>query len=95
MQDAWLPETFLQYPGIESVSAVSNIPGARVNTNSMHLADLSVQIDAYEISVDENYIETLGLKLSDGRGFMKGMGSGKGGNLKVSPKCHKRRKRAS
>ena len=64
-------ESLLQYPGVERLAAVSNIPGGLMNNNPLSHDEQSVYVEASEVSVDDEYIETLGLEIIDGRDFSK------------------------
>jgi putative ABC transport system permease protein len=66
-----IKESLLQYPGVVSVSAVSNIPSGRINNNQLGNDDGSVVIEASEVSVDYDYIETINLNLVEGRNFSR------------------------
>jgi putative ABC transport system permease protein len=70
-----IKESLLKYPEVEQVSAVSNIPGGRINNNPLSCAEHPGSVEASEISVDFDFIETLGLNLMDGRDFSKQFGS--------------------
>jgi len=64
-------ESLLQYPGVESIAAVSNIPGGRINNNMLGHDEQLVSVEASEVSVDDEYIETLGLDIIEGRNFSR------------------------
>lgn len=59
-------------PGVKDVSATSNIPGKQFNQHAIAaLNDPGHEVDASETFVDENLVNTLGLKLAAGRFFIK------------------------
>jgi putative ABC transport system permease protein len=70
-----IKESLLMYPEIEQVSAVSNIPGGRINNNPLKSDEHPESVQTSEISVDFDFIETLGLNLVEGRNFSKGFGA--------------------
>jgi len=70
-----IKESLLMYPDVEYVSAVSNIPGGRINNNQLSFDEHPESIETSEISVDFGFIETLGLHMVEGRDFSKEFGS--------------------
>jgi putative ABC transport system permease protein len=64
----------LELPAIGNVTAVSNIPGGRVNNNPLILEERSITIEASEVSVDFDYLNTLGLEIIQGRDFSRDHG---------------------
>jgi putative ABC transport system permease protein len=70
-----IKESLLQYPGVERIAAVSNIPGGRINNNPLSHDEQSLSVMASEVSVDYDYIETLGLKIIEGRNFSREFGA--------------------
>jgi putative ABC transport system permease protein len=70
-----IKESLLQYPGVERITAVSNIPGGRINNNPLIHDAQSESVEASEVSVDYDYIETLGLKIIEGRNFSREFGA--------------------
>ncbi|MGD1958205.1 MAG: ABC transporter permease [Fulvivirga sp.] len=59
-------------PGVESVSAASNIPGRQFNQNPIFKTDdPQNQVGSSEAFVDADIINVLGLELAEGRGFLK------------------------
>jgi putative ABC transport system permease protein len=56
---------------VESITAVSNIPGRNFNQNSIQLDGADRAYSASELRVDEDFFKTLRLKIIDGRGFSK------------------------
>jgi putative ABC transport system permease protein len=70
-----IKESLLQYPGVERIAAVSNIPGGRINNNPLIHDEQSLSVEASEVSVDYDYIETLGLKIIEGRNFSREFGA--------------------
>jgi len=70
-----IKESLLKYPGVESIAAVSNIPGGRINDNMLGHDEQSVYVQASEVSVDFDYIETLGLDIIEGRNFSREFGA--------------------
>ena len=64
-------ESLLTYPDIQRVAAVSNIPGGLMNNNPLSHDEQSLSVEASEVSVDYEYVETLGLDIIDGRNFSK------------------------
>jgi putative ABC transport system permease protein len=66
-----LKESLLQYQGVLEITAVSNIPGGRINNNPLTHDERSETIQASEVSVDHDYIKTLGLSLFQGRDFAR------------------------
>ncbi|HEC44680.1 MAG TPA: FtsX-like permease family protein [Bacteroides sp.] len=66
-----IKESLLQYPGVENVSAVSNIPGGRFNNNGLSFQENSETVQTSEVSIDYDCIETLGLNIIEGRKFSR------------------------
>ena len=64
-----IKESLLRYPEVEKVAAVSNIPGGRINNNSLSYDEHPEVVSTSEISVDFGFIETLGLEIVQGRNF--------------------------
>jgi len=64
-----IKETLLKYPDVEYVSAVSNIPGGRINNNPLSYDEHPESVQTSEISIDFGFIETLGLQIIEGRDF--------------------------
>lgn len=60
----------LKVPGVIKVGASSNVPGTQFNQNPIYRADeVSNRVDASQMYVDYDLIETLGLEIAEGRGF--------------------------
>lgn len=60
----------MKVPGVEKVGASSNVPGTQFNQNPIFsAADDSHRVDASQMYVDYDLIETLGLEIASGRGF--------------------------
>ena len=70
-----IKESLLQYPDVEQVSAVSNIPGGRINNNPLSYDEHPEAVETSEISVDYSFIETLGLNITEGRDFSTDFGT--------------------
>jgi putative ABC transport system permease protein len=70
-----IKESLLQYPGVERITAVSNIPGGRINNNPLSHDEQSASVQASEVSVDFDYIETLRLDIIEGRNFSREFGT--------------------
>ena len=70
-----IKETLLKYPDVLNVSAVSNIPGGRINNNPLSYDEHPESVQTSEISVDFGFIETLGLNIIEGRDFSKEFGT--------------------
>ncbi len=70
-----IKESLLMYPEVEQVSAVSNIPGGRINNNPLSYDELPEPVQTSEISVDFDFIETLGLNIIEGRDFSREFGT--------------------
>ncbi len=70
-----IKESLLQYPGVEHITAVSNIPGGRINNNTLSNDEQSLSIQASEVCVDYDYIVTLGLDIIEGRDFSQDFGA--------------------
>ena len=70
-----IKESLLQYPGVEHIAAVSNIPGGRINNNTLSHDEQSLSVEASEVSVDYDYIKTLGLEIIEGRNFSREFGA--------------------
>ncbi|MCK5691955.1 MAG: FtsX-like permease family protein, partial [Bacteroidales bacterium] len=68
-------ESLLKYPKVEQVSAVSNLPGGRINNNPLSYDELPEPVMTSEISVDFDFIETLGLNIIEGRDFSREFGT--------------------
>lgn len=65
-----LQAELLKVPGVEKVGASSNVPGTQFNQNPIFSAtDNSHRVDASQMYVDYDLIETLGLEIVSGRGF--------------------------
>ncbi len=62
----------LKVPGVQKVGASSNVPGTQFNQNPIFRADdVSNRVDASQMYIDYDLIETLGLEIVDGRGFTR------------------------
>ena len=70
-----IKESLLMYPEVEQVSAVSNIPGGRINNNPLSYDEHPESVMTSEISVDFGFIETLGLNITEGRDFSMEFGT--------------------
>jgi putative ABC transport system permease protein len=70
-----IKESLLMYPEVEDVSAVSNLPGGRINNNPLSYDELPESVETSEISVDYDFIETLGLTIIEGRDFSREFGA--------------------
>ena len=70
-----IKESLLPYPGVEHIAAASNIPGGRINNNTLSHDEQSLSVEASEASVDYDYIETLGLDIIEGRNFSREFGA--------------------
>ncbi|MBE9518840.1 MAG: ABC transporter permease, partial [Bacteroidetes bacterium] len=70
-----IKESLLKYPKVEQVSAVSNLPGGRINNNPLSYDELPEPVMTSEISVDFDFIETLGLNIIEGRDFSREFGT--------------------
>jgi len=67
-----LQSELLRIPGIKDVSATSNIPGRSYNQNPIFSStDPEMRINASEDYVDYDFFKTLGIRLAEGRTFMK------------------------
>lgn len=65
-----LENEFRNVPGVKEVSAISNLPGGQFDQLSVFLTDKPEErIDASQLAVDLNGLETLGVKVSAGRTF--------------------------
>ena len=65
-----LQTELMKVPGVESVGASSNVPGTQFNQNPIFsVADNSHRVDASQMYVDYDLIETSGLEIVSGRGF--------------------------
>lgn len=59
---------FSQFPGVNDVAAVSNVPGGQFNQHPIYLeSDPTNQIDASEMFIDDDAARVLGLELVSGR----------------------------
>lgn len=57
-------------PGVAQVGATSNVPGSQFNQNPIYtLADPQNRVEASQMYVDYDLINTLGLSVVEGRGF--------------------------
>jgi putative ABC transport system permease protein len=70
-----IKQSLLQYPGVSNITSVSNIPGGRINNNPLSHDEQSEPVMASEVSVDYNYVETLGLSIVQGRDFSREFGA--------------------
>ncbi|ELR72446.1 putative FtsX-related transmembrane transport protein [Fulvivirga imtechensis AK7] len=65
-----LKNELLTVPGVQYVSAASNIPGTQYNQNPIFsTADIQNRVDASEVFVDYDVFKTLGIEMIAGRGF--------------------------
>ncbi|MFC2112631.1 ABC transporter permease [Bacteroidota bacterium] len=67
-------ESLYQYPDVQSMTAVSNIPGGRFNQNTLEYDQNNENIEASEVSIDHGFIETLNLNMIEGRNFSEDFG---------------------
>lgn len=74
LQAGQIEESLLQYPGVLSAAAASNVPGGRINNNPLRHEESSRSIEASEVSIDYEYIQTLGLEIVEGRNFSREFG---------------------
>ena len=67
-----LQTELLNVPGVQKVGATSNVPGTQFNQNPIFRADdASNRVNASQMYVDYDLIETLDLEILDGRGFTR------------------------
>jgi len=73
-----LKQEILGVPGVESASAVSGVPGIRGGIHGFKVVPEQDKADSLmmqTITVDHDYVETLGLELVKGRDFSKAFGT--------------------
>lgn len=58
----------LKISGVESIAAISNVPGGQFNQHPIYLEDApDNQVDASEVFLDDDAMNVLGLEIIDGR----------------------------
>ncbi|HLF36123.1 MAG TPA: FtsX-like permease family protein, partial [Cyclobacteriaceae bacterium] len=67
----FVKSSILEDSRIANISAVSNIPGRNFNQNPIRWKGSDRDYSASELKVDEDFFETLDLKILEGRGFSK------------------------
>ena len=77
----FLIEEIESIPGVMQVGATSNIPGAQFNQNVIYSVERpNESVGCSELRVDFNALQTLQLKIIEGRGFQPGIAQDSAGN---------------